>query len=140
VDTVIQWLVSQGFRLNSVAPGRRIIDFSGTAHQVERAFHTEIHHFDLDGERHVANAGDIAIPEALASVVSGLASLHTSRHKPLHHLVAAPMTTLTTGGQGVSPYDFATIYNVLPLWNNGFDGAGQSIAIAGRTNIKLSDV
>ena len=33
--------------------------------------------------------------------------------------------------EDVTPYDFATIYNVLPLWNAGIDGTGQTIAIAG---------
>ncbi len=42
--------------------------------------------------------------------------------------------------EDVAPYDFATIYNVLPLWNAGIDGAGQKVAIAGRSNIILSDV
>ncbi len=41
---------------------------------------------------------------------------------------------------GFSPYDFAAIYNVNPLWTSGYDGTGQSIAIVGQTDIKLSDV
>ncbi len=42
----------------------------------------------------------------------------------------------------VSPYDFATIYNVLPLWNasSPITGSGQSIAIVARTNINVQDV
>src|ERR1035438_8259022 len=40
----------------------------------------------------------------------------------------------------VAPYDFATIYNVLPLWSAGVDGSGQSIAIVARSNIALADV
>jgi hypothetical protein len=40
----------------------------------------------------------------------------------------------------VGPYDFATIYNVLPLWNANIDGTGQTIAIVGRTNINIQDV
>jgi subtilase family serine protease len=41
--------------------------------------------------------------------------------------------------EDVSPYDFATIYNVLPLWNAGspIDGTGQTIAIAGTSDICL---
>jgi len=42
--------------------------------------------------------------------------------------------------EDVAPYDFATIYNVLPLWNKGTDGTGQTIAIAGTSLIDLSDV
>src|ERR1035438_894833 len=52
----------------------------------------------------------------------------------------APATNLSGGPHGLSPYDFAAIYNVAPLWNSKFDGTGQSVAIAGRTNIKLTDV
>ena len=42
--------------------------------------------------------------------------------------------------EDVTPYDFATIYNVLPLWNAGIDGTGQTIAIAGTSNIDPTDV
>src|SRR6059058_3325410 len=38
------------------------------------------------------------------------------------------------------PYDFATIYDLAPLWNQGFDGTGQIIAIAGRSNLNVNDV
>ncbi len=41
---------------------------------------------------------------------------------------------------GVSPYDFATIYNVLPLWNAGIDGTGQTIAVLEETDIHVDDV
>jgi subtilase family serine protease len=43
----------------------------------------------------------------------------------------------------VAPYDFATIYNVLPLWTaspTAITGTGQTIAIAGTSDIALSDV
>jgi subtilase family serine protease len=42
--------------------------------------------------------------------------------------------------EDVAPYDFATIYNVLPLWNasTAIDGKGQTIAIAGTSAICLS--
>ena len=44
--------------------------------------------------------------------------------------------------EDVAPYDFATIYNILPLWNAStpIDGTGQTIAIAGISDIALSDV
>ena len=44
--------------------------------------------------------------------------------------------------EDISPYDFATIYNVLPLWNAStpIDGTGQKIAIAGTSKIIASDV
>ncbi len=42
--------------------------------------------------------------------------------------------------EDVAPYDFATIYNVLPLWSSNIDGTGQTIAIAGTSDINTSDV
>jgi subtilase family serine protease len=50
------------------------------------------------------------------------------------------MMTRADGLHGMSPGDFATIYNVTSLWNQGFDGKGQSIAIVAQSNIQLSDV
>ncbi len=45
-------------------------------------------------------------------------------------------------GTLLGPYDFAKIYNVLPLWNESpaVDGTGQSIAIVGVSNINIQDV
>jgi hypothetical protein len=44
--------------------------------------------------------------------------------------------------EDVAPYDFAKIYNVLPEWtaSSPIDGTGQTIAIAGTSNIHLADV
>src|SRR5208337_5138863 len=43
LDVIADWLQDRGFRVDSVAEGRRTIEFSGTARQVEEAFQTEIH-------------------------------------------------------------------------------------------------
>jgi subtilase family serine protease len=42
--------------------------------------------------------------------------------------------------EDLTPYDFAAIYNLSPLWNAGVDGTGQTIAIAGRSDVKSADV
>lgn len=42
--------------------------------------------------------------------------------------------------EDVTPWDFATIYNVSPLWSSGINGAGETIAIAATSDIDLSDV
>jgi len=143
LDAVTAWLQSHGFQGITVAAGRRSIEFNGTARQVETAFQTEMHRYVVDGEIHIANATEIAIPSALSAVVGGVVSLHDFRRQAQHHVMGRtrnPETDLVGGSHGISPYDFAAIYNVTALWNNGFDGTGQTIAIAGRTNIKLSDV
>jgi subtilase family serine protease len=44
--------------------------------------------------------------------------------------------------EDLTPYDFATIYNSLPLWNASTPiiGTGVKVAIAGGSDIRLSDV
>jgi subtilase family serine protease len=141
LDTITAWLESQGFRVTEAATGKRSMEFSGTARNVEQAFHTEMHRYTVNGESHIANNSDISIPAALAGVVEGVVKLNDFRPKPLHHTVRQmPLTDLTGGAHALAPYDFATIYNVLPLWSGGFDGAGQSIAVAGHTNLNPTDI
>jgi subtilase family serine protease len=146
------WLEGQGLRVTAVSPGRRTIEFGGPAGKLEQAFHTEIHEFQVAGERHIGNATEISIPRALAPVVAGVISLNNFPRRPQHRAprpapravpssgIYFPRTDLNGGPHGLSPYDFAAIYDVAGLWNNNFDGSGQTIGIAGRTNLKLSDV
>ncbi|MGB2624858.1 MAG: Ig-like domain repeat protein [Candidatus Acidiferrum sp.] len=172
IQTVTNWLESHGFQVNNTAAGRTVIEFSGNAGQVRSAFRTEIHKYFVNGETHMANASDPQIPAALAPVISGLVSLHDFRKKPMYRLagisnprnisaagaLAAPDYTFKcvdflTGifgafsGQSAScyplgPYDFGTIYNILPLWSatSPIDGTGQAIAIVARTNINPQDI
>jgi hypothetical protein len=161
IQVVTQWLASQGFQGIKAGTGRTTIEFSGNVGQVRNAFHTEIHKFLVNGEERHANVSDPQIPAALAPVVAGLAGLHNFPPKAHVHLLGTfrrdkttgtvkPLFTFTGGicGAGntcfsLGPTDFATIYNVLPLWNatpSAIDGSGQSIALVGDSNINISDV
>ena len=162
VRIVMNWLASHGFQVANVSNSRHFVEFSGSAAQVEQAFHTEIHHFQWKSEDHWANASDPQIPAALASVVVGVKSLHNFFPKPMVHLTGqfrrqksdgtirklseGPEFTFPSGCSGpncffgLGPTDFATIYNVLPLWKAGIDGTGQSIAIVQDSNINVQDV
>src|SRR5579863_8764936 len=140
VQTVAAWLRSHGFQLGGISRGRTVIEFSGTSAQVQQSFHTAIHKYTVNGEDHWANASDPQIPAALAPVVVGVASMHNYRHRPMHFVfggasksgiaqgITAPGSQFTTVDSSIcpgqlgncyflGPYDFATIYNVLPLWN-----------------------
>jgi hypothetical protein len=155
VHAVVTWLQSHGFQVSAPSKGRTVIEFSGSASQVQTAFQTSIHKYEVNGEQHWANSQPPSIPSALAPVVRGVVSLHSFPRKSyasvqgtpvrsaVGHSGALPMFTFTpksTTYYGVGPTDFATIYNVLPLWNAGIDGTGQTIAIVGESNIRLTDV
>jgi hypothetical protein len=158
VEQVTQWLSGHGFSVAAVSKGRTTIEFSGTAGQVREAFHTEIHKFAVpqDGRmvEHWANASDPQIPAALAPVVGGVVSLHNFGLKAMHrtlgpvlrHADSATVTPEFSFGYegqelyGLGPTDWATQYNVMPLWNAGITGSGETIAIVGQSDIKLTDV
>ncbi len=140
VAQVVRWLNAHGLEVEEISAGRQSIVFSGTAAQVESAFSTRIHSYDVDGEPHYGNASDPEIPEALASVVAGVVSLHDFRRQPMHaRLQSAPEYT-SGASHYLAPADFAAIYDVAPLYLSGIDGTGQTIAIVGRTNLNPSDV
>jgi subtilase family serine protease len=162
LQRIITWLESHGFQSIKAANGRNVIEFSGTAGQVQNAFHTAIHNYMVNGQRHFANASDPSIPQALTPAVAGVLSLHNFGKKPMNRFVgmfrkdqatgkAEPISPQFTFAGGcfaattndcyvLGPTDFATIYNVSPLWNTGITGSGVKIAIVSDSNINISDV
>ncbi|HEX8811299.1 MAG TPA: protease pro-enzyme activation domain-containing protein, partial [Terracidiphilus sp.] len=84
ISKVTAWLDQHGFTVEGVSNGRNIITFSGTQAQLRSAFHTELHQYSINGEKHYANSTDPMIPAAIAPVVKGFASLTTYGKTPLH--------------------------------------------------------
>jgi hypothetical protein len=169
IQAVTQWLSSQGFRIEKVYNGKMVLEFSGTPSQVRAAFATDIHNYQVNGKMYVANASDPQIPAALAPVVEGIVSLNNFPKKPLYHTVGVFKREKQTGRarlveaenpeltfqcgintstsqplycNALVPYDFATIYNLLPLWQQAspINGKGQTIAVVEESNINLQDV
>jgi subtilase family serine protease len=190
IATVTGWLESHGFQIYDVSKGRVSIQFSGTAAQVNEAFHVEMHKYLVDGVQHISNDRDPQIPAALAPVVMGISSMNDFRPKHFSHpgayvkrdrktgaitlmdtdttpqpiagldgvskftpkattelgpIGAAPQLGFTDASTGyqredLTPYDVATIYNILPLWKAGIDGTGQKIAIIGLSSVVSSDI
>jgi subtilase family serine protease len=142
VERIASWLQSQGLTVDTKSHGRAWIEFSGRADRIENAFHTELHNYEIDGETHFANAGDISVPAAFAGVISGVRGLNDFLPKRLHtakRISVDPQFT-SGGGHSLAPDDLATIYNVQSLYNAGIDGTGQKLVIAGQTAINLTDV
>jgi subtilase family serine protease len=161
IQTITSWLQSHGFEVGTTK-GRTVLEFSGSASQVQEAFHTTIHKYIVNEEQHWANSTDPSIPSALTPAVAGVSSLNNFPTKPMNRFVggfsrnkatgrvraATPLFTYNPGYAcsaddycfALGPYDFATIYNVLPLWNSNINGTGQTIAIVAESNINPQDV
>jgi subtilase family serine protease len=145
---VVAWLQEKGFSIDEVARGRGWVDFSGTAGQVETAFAAPIHEFAIGGEVRHANVADPSVPARLWPAVAGIASLHDfpkrSYRVPGGPAPAdrglSPEYSDAVGAHCLGPADFARIYDLEPLYAQGIDGTGQTIAIVGRVEIDLADV
>ncbi len=146
IKKVSTWLESQGLTVVRTARGRNGVIFSGSAAQIQAAFRTEIHNFNVNGEKHIANATPAQIPAAFSGVITGIRGLNNFKPKPMYvRPVAAgkanphPSYTTTIGGNQeyfIAPGDIATLYDI-PA---SFTGAGQKLAVMGQTDIYLADL
>ncbi len=146
IDRVTTWLKSQGFTVLSVGGGRNSVTFSGTAAQVQRAFRTEIHRYNVNGEQHFANSTPLMVPAALNGVVRTIRGVHDFRMKPANH--AKSFRANVDGVRAdyydgnfifpnfLSPADIATIYD----FPSSLTGTGQKLAVVGQTDIFLADI
>lgn len=162
LQTIESWLQSHGFKIEKAAQGRNAIEFSGSFDQVERAFHTAIHVFQVNGENHFANVTDPQIPAALAPVVAGIGPLNSFHARPAFvagpsghwdptaHRIEPDLTLQDTNGNFylfVDPADAATIYDtpnraLNPNYSGGntWDGTGVNLGIIGVSDLTVADV
>ncbi len=140
VSTLSAWLTSQGFTVDSTAHSRTWIAFSGIAAQVNAAFQTSIHNYQVNGQLHYAASSEPAIPAAFAGVVTCVGGLHNFAPHPRSVKAQPRVTSSVTGNHFLAPGDFATIYD-LPSYTNGVpctscnNGAGQTIAVMGQSDL-----
>jgi len=142
---LVGWLQTNGMTVDDVSKSNRLILFSGSTAKVESTFRTSMRAYRVEDELHHANATEPSIPTSLASVVSGVASLHDFRTRASYahrEFTKAENTTFFGAFQqsAIVPGDLATIYNAAPLYAAGIDGTGQSIAVIGRSNIDVANV
>lgn len=156
IAKVSSWLTSKGFTVTGVAKSSTFIRFSGTASQVQQAFGTTIHSLSVNGQKHIANLTDPALPPGIAAVVSDITGLNDFKPKPrvrTRKLEANPNAnavhanntiTLKDGSTEhfIAPGDFYIIYGLTSLIGNSVNGNGVKIAVMGQVDITnfLSDV
>jgi Pro-kumamolisin, activation domain/Bacterial Ig-like domain (group 3) len=162
IQKITSWLQSHGFQVAPISNGRTVIEFSGTAGQVQEAFHTSIHKYSVPTksgalEDHWANSTDPSIPAALAPVVAGINTLHNFLKRPQHHLsddkfqverkpgLQPEFTGTNSSGatvHAVGPGDLAVIYNANPLFTASpiISGSGSTVAVVARSDFNLQDL
>jgi subtilase family serine protease len=156
LQTICEWLDRAGFNVSGISAGKRWVEFSGTAAQVESAFHTEMHYFQWHGKTYLANSTDLGLPVELSGITRGIVSLNNFHRQPPiresrgsagrdvkgRETLLTPNLTASgaTNTYYVAPGDFAAIYNTDGLLSSGIDGTGVSIAVTAQSQIELTDV
>ena len=165
IASITTWLQSQGFSVDKINQARTMIEFSGNVGQINRAFHTSVRRYVIQGNEHYAASTDAAIPAALAPAISAISSLSDfGRAKPQHtsprpvqynfktHQANkfSPGFTYPVGNNEyellVAPGDAATIYDVNPVYllkdsqGRALTGQGVTIGIVGDAYLWPGDV
>ena len=153
--TVLQnWLTSQGLQVLSVPASRNQIVFSGTAANVEAAFHPGLQRFERNGQKFIGNTSVPSIPAAFSGVVGGVQGFSTYRLQPHSRLrmlteaesasLAHPDLTLTNSSGTVVhelvPYDVRQIYSANSLISSGYTGGGITIGVIGQTAVSTTQL
>jgi subtilase family serine protease len=132
------WLEAQGFQVEEVAPSRNHIRFSGSAAQFEQAFKTRLHRFQVEGSERIANTTELALPRELDGLVARIGGVGMTRPKAQSWKPA--FTASNTGFHYLTPADWATIYDVNPIYLAGYTGAGVHIGVLGQTYVPQADI
>ena len=140
VAAVEQYLAGQGFVLLGEEPDGLALSFEGTAAQVDSAFLTQLESYTYQGRKGYLPMGGLSIPSQLQGMVTGVLGLNT---------LIQPMSMLKVEGavKGSSfdalnhtALEMQTAYHVTPLFQNGYDGQGETIAVATWAEYSPSDV
>ena len=153
IDAIAAWLRVQGFANVQATHARTRIEFDATAADVRRAFGTALGYYRVGDERRIAAADEPRVPAAFVPAIRALHGLASTPFRPQHasrvRSVVAPADgtrpnyTNCSGGDCshiLFPSDFATIYDINPLYAKQIDGSGQTIAIVGKARVAAADL
>jgi hypothetical protein len=148
VAAVVAWLQAQGLQVAPLPMSRGWIEFSGTAAQIEPAFHTQIHSVVTPAGTRMVLAQSVAVPAALRPLIHGLASLDgavSAAALTTPQPVAASPATLAAESsvahaEALTPQLVAQLLHLDALHAAGTRGSAETIAIAARSNVQPQDV
>ncbi len=152
-SAVESYLQAAGFSISHTYSHRLLLSFSGTVGQVNAAFGISLKSYTApNGSRYYANDTDPQLPAWLASEVqsfTGLNNVVHFQHPPLQARTAGkgtsvPLATTCPGhdskGQYLTPDQTATAYNINDLYNAGFHGEGQTVALFELATFNTNDL
>jgi subtilase family serine protease len=150
LDALTGWLSAQGLTVSSISPSRVLVRATGTAASIGSAFKTSFHQFTFAGVPQYSATSEPVVPAALAPILSTIAGLSQVTLHPTSHIQALPAPRATPGAKPdysstngthyLFAGDFATIYDINPLYTANIKGSGQKVAIIGESQVVTSDI
>ncbi len=149
LDTLSAWLVSRGLTVDEITPSRVFVHASAPAVTLAAAFSTPLHNFQVGDQIRRALTVEPAIPTAFVTLVSSVTGMADIPLDPMHGRGSMPtpqstglrpQDTFNSTTHFVTPGDFAVMFNLKPSYNAGYNGAGQKVAIIGRSRVASSDI
>ncbi len=141
LSKVKDWLENSGFTNVQVSRSQMFVRLSGTAAGVNRLFGVALHQYRRNGKTFYANSAEPVFPRALEGLVSGLKGLTNNHAHPFLRRRLYPQISIgINGNHFLAPADLATIYNLNPIYGQGTDGTGQTIAVVGQSDINVFDI
>lgn len=138
VSQVVSYLRGQGLHVGSVSPNHTLIDVSGSASKVEKAFDVSLSTYSLHGRSVYAPTSNPSIPASLAGLVLNISGLDN-----VAHYTHAPLTVKPHAGNGVGggydPTDLRDAYDANSLISSS-DGSGQTVALFELDSYNSSDI
>lgn len=150
--SVLQYLQKAGFTITHTYEQRLLIVFSGTIGRAEQVFHVTINNYNAaDGSSFYSNTSDPLLPAALIGSIQNITGLNNAAHfthtpvsqKSMPNQTGANSPTINCPTQGngyFTPAQTATAYNLNGLYNAGYHGEGQTIALFEFDNTPLNDI
>ncbi|WP_329352210.1 S53 family peptidase [Streptomyces sp. NBC_01261] len=125
VKRVKDYLRAQGLTVGKVHSGNLLVDASGTAAQLEKAFGTKLATWKdaKSGRAFYANATAPTLPTGIAGLVSDVTGLNNRAQ--LHHQATDTVAPRNGPGGGYTPAQLKGGYNV----SGTYTGSGQKIAL-----------
>ncbi|MER7643904.1 S53 family peptidase [Streptomyces sp. NPDC126522] len=125
VKQVKEYLRAQGLTVGKVHSGNLLVDATGTAAQLEKAFGTKLSTWKdaKSGRAFYANETAPTLPTAIAGLVSDVTGLNNRAQ--LHHQTTDTVAPRNGPGGGYTPAQLKGGYNV----SSTYTGSGQKIAL-----------
>jgi len=148
VIAVADWLREAGFTVAPIPSSRGWIEFSGTAAQVEAAFRSPVHFYETAAGLRPSLAKAIAVPAPLRPLIHGLVSPDGALSVPAittplqvnSSTAAVAAETSLAHAVALTPALAAQFLHLDALHAAGTQGAGETIAIAARSNVQPQDM